>query len=185
MVPSARYRPPGSAATSNNTSPRSTSTTLYALTEAPTKPVSHTIRVLCSTPNIQPSLNVILTAVKSKLRGHSDRKKQGTMGRVVRTRHKRTRPPKANRTYERDRPIAGNQTDSPEGCSTVRITKVTSTAMNSESAAIRVQPAVIELGGQVPCLWVCEEAGHPPISERSDSPFATMLRRQGRKGNPA
>ncbi len=31
----------------------------------------------------------------------------------------------------------------------------------------------------------CEEAGHLPISERSVSPFVTILRQSVGKGNPA
>jgi hypothetical protein len=34
-------------------------------------------------------------------------------------------------------------------------------------------------------LSVCEEAGHLPISERSVSPFVTILRQSVGKGNPA
>jgi hypothetical protein len=40
-------------------------------------------------------------------------------------------------------------------------------------------------GGTGAVLWVCEEAGHLPISERSVSPVVIMLRHRGRKVNPA
>jgi hypothetical protein len=40
-------------------------------------------------------------------------------------------------------------------------------------------------GGTGAVLLDNEEAGHLPISERSVSPFAIMLRRRIQKGNPA